>query len=131
MLSVILVILILDIYLGILYLVLNALISLMNGYLELRLESLLFSNIVSGNMYAFGNWAGLGSYMSIIITLILFTLIIKFVYKLNLMKLFIILLMDLKMVGTVFLVILTYAILVSTYNHSFISTIITWFLSLN
>jgi uncharacterized ion transporter superfamily protein YfcC len=31
-----------------------------------------------------------------------------------------------KMVGTVFLVILTYAILVSTYNHSFISTIITW-----
>ncbi len=30
------------------------------------------------------------------------------------------------MVGTVFLVILTYAILVSTYNHSFISTIITW-----
>ena len=65
--------------------------------------------------------------MSIIITLILFTLIIKFVYKIkfdetvhnfvNGSK---------KMVGTVFLVILTYAILVSTYNHSFISTIITW-----
>ena len=30
------------------------------------------------------------------------------------------------MVGTVFLAILNYAILVSTYNHSFISTIITW-----
>jgi len=90
-------------------------------------EFTIFSNIVSGNMYAFGNWAGLGSYMSIIITLILFTLIIKFVYKIkfdetvhnfvNGSK---------KMVGTVFLVILTYAILVSTYNHSFISTIITW-----
>ena len=90
-------------------------------------EFTIFSNIVSGNMYAFGNWASLGSYMSIIITLILFTLIIKFVYKIkfdetvhnfvNGSK---------KMVGTVFLVILTYAILVSTYNHSFISTIITW-----
>lgn len=90
-------------------------------------ELTIFSNIVSGNMYAFGNWAGLGSYMSIIITLILFTLIIKFVYKIkfdetvhnfvNGSK---------KMVGIVFLVILTYAILVSTYNHSFISTIITW-----
>ena len=90
-------------------------------------EFTIFSNIVSGNMYAFGNWASLGSYMSIIITLILFILIIKFVYKIkfdetvhnfvNGSK---------KMVGTVFLVILTYAILVSTYNHSFISTIITW-----
>lgn len=46
-------------------------------------EFTIFSNIVSGNMYAFGNWAGLGSYMSIIITLILFTLIIKFVYKIK------------------------------------------------
>ena len=41
----------------------------------------IFSNIISNNMYAFGNWASLGSYMSIIITLILFTLLIKFVYR--------------------------------------------------
>ena len=46
-------------------------------------EFTIFSNIVSGNMYAFGNWASLGSYMSIIITLILFILIIKFVYKIK------------------------------------------------
>ena len=78
-------------------------------------------------MYAFGNWASLGSYMSIIITLILFTLLIKFVYRVKFNEV----INDFisgskKMVPMVFLVILSYAILVSTYNHGFVANIINW-----
>lgn len=87
----------------------------------------IFSNIISNNMYAFGNWASLGSYMSIIITLILFTLLIKFVYRVKFDEV----INDFisgskKMVPMVFLVILSYAILVSTYNHGFVANIINW-----
>ena len=90
-------------------------------------EFTIFSNIISNNMNAFGNWASLGSYMSIIITLILFTLLIKFIYKVKFNDV-----IDnfvsgsKKMVPMIFLVILSYAILVSTYNHGFIANIINW-----
>ena len=65
--------------------------------------------------------------MSIIITLIIFTLIIKFVYKVKFSEVF-----DnfvsgsKKMIPIIFLVIITYTILVCTYNHGFMSNIITW-----
>lgn len=86
-----------------------------------------FSNIVSNNIYAFGSWATLGSYMSIVITLILITLVIKFVYKVKFNEV----INDFvsgskKMVPMVFLVILSYAILVCAYNHGFMANIITW-----
>lgn len=90
-------------------------------------EFAIFSNVVSPSLYAFGNWASLGSYMSIIITLIIFTLITKFVYKVKFNEV-----IDnfvsgaKKMVPAIFLVIITYDILVCTYNHSFMSTIMTW-----
>ena len=76
----------------------------------------IFSNIISNNMYAFGNWASLGSYMSIIITLILFTLLIKFVYRVKFNEV----INDFisgskKMVPMVFLVILT---MIGTLLHS-------------
>lgn len=86
-----------------------------------------FSNIISNNLYAFGNWASLGSYMSVIITLILFTLLIKFIYKIKFNEV-----LDnfisgsKKMVPMVLLVILSYAILVSAYNHGFVANIINW-----
>lgn len=86
-----------------------------------------FSNIISNNMYAFGNWATLGSYMSIVITLILFTLVIKFVYKVKFSEV----ISDFisgskKMIPMIFLVVLSYSILVSAYNHGFIANIINW-----
>lgn len=90
-------------------------------------EFSIFSNVVFSNIYAFGDWASLGSYMSIIITLIIFTLITKFVYKVKFNEVignFVT--GSKKMLGIVFLVIITYDILVCTYNHSFMSTIITW-----
>lgn len=90
-------------------------------------EFSLFSNIIYNSIYSFGNWASLGSFMSIIITLIVFTLIIKFVYRIkfnevidNFVK------GSKKMIQIIFLVMLTYAILVCTYNHGFMANIITW-----
>lgn len=84
-----------------------------------------FSNIVSANLFGLGNWASLGSYMAIIATLIVFTLITKFVYKVkfddaidNFMS------GAKKMVPMIFLVIITYAILVCAYNFGFMSNII-------
>ena len=65
--------------------------------------------------------------MSVIITLIIFTLITKFVYKIKFNEVignFVA--GSKKMIGIVFLVVLTFDILVCTYNHSFMSTIITW-----
>lgn len=90
-------------------------------------EFSIFSNIIYNSIYSFGDWANLGSYMSIIITLIIFTLIIKFVYKVKFSEVF-----DnfvsgsKKMIPIIFLVIITYTILVCTYNHGFMSNIITW-----
>lgn len=84
----------------------------------------IFSNVITNNAYSFGNWASLGSYMSIIITLVLFTLILKFIYKVKFDEM-----LDnfmtgaKKMVPTVFLVMITYAILVCAYNYGFVSNI--------
>ena len=88
-------------------------------------EFSVFSNVITANAYSLGNWASLGSYMAIIITLIIFTLIIKFVYRIkfddvidNFMN------GAKKMIPTVFLVMITYAILVCAYNFGFMSNII-------
>ena len=84
-----------------------------------------FSNVITSNAYSLGNWASLGSYMSIIITLILFTLILKFIYRVkfdeaidNFMT------GAKKMVPTICLVMLSSAILVCAYNFGFMSNII-------
>ncbi|MGM9881311.1 MAG: hypothetical protein ACI31S_00490 [Bacilli bacterium] len=86
-----------------------------------------FSNIISGNIYAFGNWGSLGSYMAIVITLITFTLIIKVIYKVKFDEVLSNFVDGAKrMVPIVLLVVLTYTILVCAYNTGFVSTIITW-----
>ena len=90
-------------------------------------EFKIFSSLVSTNIYSFGNWASLGSYMCTIITLLVFTLIVKLIYRVKFN--------DVitnfgygakKMVPTILLVVLTYAILVCAYNFGFMSSIITW-----
>lgn len=90
-------------------------------------EFTIFSNIISSNIYSFGNWASLGSYMSTIITLLVSTFIVKIIYRVkfddvatnfvNGAK---------KMIPTILLVVLTYAVLVCAYNYGFMSNIITW-----
>ena len=87
----------------------------------------LVSNNFSSNYFAFGNWASMGSYMCTILTLLVFTLIIKLVYRVKFSEVIKNFVSGAKrMVPMIFLVVLTYAILVSAYNHGFMSSIITW-----
>ena len=90
-------------------------------------EFAIFSNVISGTIYSFGNWASLGSYMSIIISLIIFTLIFKFIYRVKFNEVINNFVNgSKKMISTVLLVVLAYAILVCTYNYGFMNNIITW-----
>lgn len=90
-------------------------------------EYTVFPSLVSSNLVAFGNWASLGNYMIIILLLIVFGFIIKLVYRVKFDDV-----IDgfvsgsKKMMSIVFLVALTYAILVCTYNNGFVSTIISY-----
>lgn len=84
------------------------------------------SNVISGYLYSFGSWASLGSCVCIIITLIIFTILIKFIYRIKFDEV----LEDFmfgakKMVPTIFLVAISYAILVCAYNYEFMSNFIT------
>ena len=89
-------------------------------------EFTVLPNVISGNLSAFGAWASLGSYMSIIVILIILTLIIKFAYRVKFDEL----LDDFmsgakKMVPMVCLIALTFSILVCAYNFGFMSNLIT------
>ncbi len=87
----------------------------------------IFSNLVSGNIVAFGNWGSMGSYMCTIITLLVFTLIIKLIYRVKFNEVVSNFVNGAKkVVPMVLVVVLTYAILVTAYNHGFMSSIITW-----
>lgn len=90
-------------------------------------EFAIFSNVISGSIYSFGNWASLGTYMSIIITLIIFTLILKVIYRVKFNEVINNFINgSKKMISTVFLVVIAYAILVTAYNHGFMTNVITW-----
>lgn len=84
-----------------------------------------FNSIVSANFPAFGSWNTLGSYLMPIVMILLFTIIIKFVYRIKFDKL----IDDFaegtkKMLPTAVLTILASAVLICSYNNGFIETII-------
>jgi len=85
------------------------------------------SNIVSANIYAFGNWASMGTYMCTIITLLVFTFIIKLIYRVKFDEVIANFANGAKkMIPTVLLVVLAYAMLVCAYNFGFMSNVISW-----
>lgn len=85
-----------------------------------------FSNILSSNIYSFGNWASMGNYMCIIVTLLVFTLIIKLIYRVKFDEVIANFVSGAKkVVPIIFIVVITYAILVCAYNYGFVSNIIT------
>lgn len=86
----------------------------------------IFGSIISSTFPAFGEWASLGSYMMIMVVMLIAIVIIKFVYRIK----FDDLISNIaegakKMLPTAALMMLAYAILVCTYNNGFIETIIT------
>lgn len=88
-------------------------------------EFAIFGSIISSTFPAFGEWASLGSYMMVMVILLIAIIVIKFVYKVK----FDDLINDMaegakKMLPTAALMMLAYAILVCTYNNGFIETLI-------
>ena len=91
-------------------------------------EFTVFSNLLSGNIVSLGNWSSLGTYMCTIITLLVFTIIIKLVYRVKFSEVLSNFVNGAKkVVPMVLVVVLAYAILVTAYNHGFMASIITWF----
>lgn len=86
----------------------------------------IYSNIISTTFKAFGRWAELGNYMLFIVVLVIFSLIIKFVYKIKFDEL-----LEgavegaKKMLPAAFLMMMAYTVLICAYNNGFIETIIT------
>ena len=89
-------------------------------------EYAVFTSLISSNFTAFGSWGQLGNFMMAMILLIVFSIIIKFVYKIKFddmidyfkegMK---------KMLPAASVAVLAYTVLVCVYNNGFMETIIT------
>ena len=89
-------------------------------------KSSIYTTILSNNFNALGNFGGLGTFMAVIIMLVVSMVVLKFIYKLNFDDA-----MDgfiygvKKMVPAAMIAMLAYAVLVCSYNNGFIETIIT------
>ena len=90
-------------------------------------EFTVLSSVISGNIQPFGNWASMGSYMCTIVTLLVFTLIIKVIYRVKFDEVISNFVNGAKkVVPMVLLVTLTFSILVNAYNHGFVQNVLTW-----
>ena len=85
-----------------------------------------FPSLISNSFSAFGTWASLGSYMMAIVVVAIFTVILTLVYRIKFEDA-----MDgfmygvKKMLPAAMVVTLAYCVLVCSYNHGFVETIIT------
>ena len=88
-------------------------------------EFVVFNSLITNYPQAFGNWGALGSYMAIIIVLLIFIFIIKLFYKVKFSEVISNFVSgSKKMVPTVLLVVLAYCILVCAYNQGFMANVI-------
>lgn len=92
-------------------------------------EFSVFNNLVSNNIFAFGNWtSGFGSnYLATSITLVVFTLLLTIIYRVKFSDMVSNFVNGTKRIlSVVITMLLCYTILVCSYNHGFVQTIITW-----
>ena len=85
----------------------------------------IFNNLISSSFTALGEWNSLGNYMMPMIIMLILSLVVKFISHIkfdeyvdafiNGMK---------KLLPSAFVVVLAYSVLVGTYNHGFLSTLI-------
>lgn len=89
-------------------------------------DYLVFNSLISANFSAFGTWGNLGNYMMAMIVVIVVSVILMIVYRVKFEDA-----MDgfiygvKKMLPAAMLVVLAYCVLVCSYNHGFIETVIT------
>lgn len=85
-----------------------------------------FTSLISANITAFGTWTNLGNYLMAMVVVVVFTFILMLIYRVKFEDA-----MDgfmygvKKMLPATMIVILAYTVLVCSYNHGFVETIIT------
>ena len=85
-----------------------------------------FTSLISSQITAFGSWGSLGSYLMAIFLLCLNAWLLQIIYRVDFedaMDGFAY--GDKKMIVPAFIAVLAYSLLVSSYNHGFVETIIT------
>ena len=92
-------------------------------------DFVVFKNLISNNIFAFGNWtSGFGSsYMATSITLVVFTFVLKLIYRVKFSDMVSNFVNGTKRIlPAVLTMLICYTILVCSYNHGFVQTIMTW-----
>ena len=85
-----------------------------------------FSSLISANFSAFGTWGSLGNYMMAIVVVIICTFVLMLVYRVKFDDAMDGFLYGIKkMLPASLIVMLAYAVLVCSYNHGFMETLIT------
>lgn len=85
-----------------------------------------FTNLISGNFSAFGEWGSLGNYMMAVVLVALFIFVLKFVSKVKFVDLYDGFVYGVKkMLPAVMVSMLAYTLLVCVYNNGMFETVIT------
>ncbi len=83
-----------------------------------------FNSIISANFVAFGNWSSMGAFSMTMIILLIFTALIKFIYRIKYDDVIDGFMEGVKkMIPTAAIAILAYAVLVCTYNNGFMEAL--------
>lgn len=88
-------------------------------------DYLVFTNLISRNFSAFGSWASLGNFMMLTILIVVFSFILKLIYRIKFEDA-----MDgfvygiKKLVPAVMIAMLAYCVLICSYNNGFVETVI-------
>lgn len=89
-------------------------------------DYVVFTSLISSSFTSFGTWGSLGNYMMAVFVIILFSFVLKFIYRIKFEDA-----MDgfiygiKKLIPATMIVMLAYCVLVCSYNNGFLETIIT------
>lgn len=85
----------------------------------------IFNNLLSSSFTAFGEWGTLGVYMMPMIIMVILSLVVKFTSKVKFDEYLYAFLGGMKkLLPAAFIVVLAYSVLVGTYNHGFLTALI-------
>lgn len=90
-------------------------------------EFYIFNSLISGSFTALGEWNanGLGNYMMPMIIMLILSLVVKFISHIKFDEYVDAFISGMKkLLPSAFVVVLAYSVLVGTYNHGFLSTLI-------
>lgn len=85
-----------------------------------------FTSLISKNITALGRWGDMGGYMMSIMCMLIFLILVKWIYRVQLSEMSKGFIYGVKkMIPVVMVLVLAYSVLVSSYNNGFMETLIT------